>query len=68
MGAMEDFLHYERLIIFKRRLADPSITDEQRQMLTSHLALEQARDSYEAPRATDTLILKAPDRPMLDQS
>jgi hypothetical protein len=44
MGSMEAFIHNENLIIFKRRLADPSITDEQRQMLTRLLALEQARD------------------------
>ena len=43
MGSMEEFIHYENLIIFKRRLADPNITDEQRQMITRLLALEQAR-------------------------
>jgi hypothetical protein len=44
---MEDFIHYihyENLIIFKRRLADPNITDEQRRMLTELLARAQARD------------------------
>ena len=25
MGSMEEFIHYEKLIIFKRQLADPSI-------------------------------------------
>ena len=30
MGSMEEFIHYEKLIIFKRQLADPSITDERR--------------------------------------
>jgi len=56
MESMEAFIHYERLIIFKRRLADPSITDEQRQMLTRLLALEQARDVSEKEDA-----LAAPD-------
>ena len=43
MGSMEAYIHRESLIIFKRRLADPNITDERRQMLTRLLALEQAR-------------------------
>ena len=44
MGSMEEFIHYENLIIAKGQLADPSITDEQRQMFTRLLTLEQARD------------------------
>jgi hypothetical protein len=40
MGSMEEFIHYEKLIIFKRQLADPSITDERRRMLARLLALE----------------------------
>jgi len=56
MGSMEEFIHYENLIIFKRRLADPNIADEQRQMLTRLLALEQTRDIPEQEDA-----LGAPD-------
>ena len=56
MGSMEEFIHFENLIIFKRRLADPSITDEQRQTLTRLLALEQAKDVPEKEGA-----LGAPD-------
>jgi hypothetical protein len=41
---MEEFIHHENLIIFKRRLADPNITDKQRRMLTGLLARVQARD------------------------
>lgn len=52
MGPMEEFIHYENLIIFKRHLADPSITDEQRQLLTRLLALEEARD---VPKKEDAL-------------
>jgi hypothetical protein len=52
MGSMEEFIHYSNLIIVKRRLADPSITDEQRQMFTRLLALEQAR---EVPKKEDAL-------------
>jgi len=52
MGSMEEFIHTEKLTIFKRRLADPTITDEQRQMLTRLLALEQARD---VPETEDAL-------------
>ena len=50
MTSMEDFIHYihyENLIIFKRRLADPNITDKQRRMLTGLLARAQARDVRE---------------------
>ena len=52
MGSMEAYIHRENLIILKRRLADPNITDERRQMLTRLLALEQARG---APEKDDAL-------------
>src|SRR5712672_2307796 len=39
MGSMEEFVHYANLTFVKRQLADPSITDEQRRMLASLLAL-----------------------------
>jgi hypothetical protein len=52
MGSMEAYIHRENLIILKRRLADPNITDERRQMLTRLLALEQARD---VPEKDDAL-------------
>jgi hypothetical protein len=47
MTSMEEFIHDESLIIFKRRLADPNITDRQRRMLTGLLARAQARDVHE---------------------
>jgi hypothetical protein len=47
MGSMEAYIHHENLIIFKRRLADPNISDERRRMLTRLLALEQARQVHE---------------------
>jgi hypothetical protein len=43
MGSMEEFTRYEKLIIFKRQLANPSITDERRRMLARLLALEEAK-------------------------
>jgi hypothetical protein len=43
MGSMEAYIHRENLIILKRRLADPNITDERRQMLTRLLALVRLR-------------------------
>ena len=43
MESMEAYIHYENLIIFKRRLADPNLTDDQRRMLTRLLTLEQAK-------------------------
>jgi hypothetical protein len=52
MGSMEAYIHRENLIILKRRLADPNITDERRQMLTRLLALEQAKD---VPEKEDAL-------------
>ena len=53
MGSMEEFVHYANLIFVKRQLADPSITDEQRRMLASLLALEEAKRFHE--RTTVTL-------------
>jgi hypothetical protein len=47
MGSMEEFIHYANLIIAKRQLAEPSITDEQRRMLARLLALEQAKRFHE---------------------
>jgi hypothetical protein len=47
MGSMEEFVHYANLIFVKRQLADPSITDEQRRMLASLLALEEAKPFHE---------------------
>jgi hypothetical protein len=47
MGSMEEYIHYVNLTIFKRRLADPSITDEQRRMLARLLALEEANRFHE---------------------
>ncbi|WMT76052.1 hypothetical protein [Bradyrhizobium sp. Ash2021] len=43
VGSMEEFIHYANLIIVKRQVADPSITDEQRRMLARLLALEEAK-------------------------
>lgn len=53
MGSMDAFIHRENLIILKRRLADPNITDERRQMLTRLLAIEQARDIPEKEAARE---------------
>ena len=47
MTSMEEFIRYETLIIFKRRLADPNLTDKQRQMLAGLLAQAQARNIHE---------------------
>jgi hypothetical protein len=47
MGSMEEFIHYANVIIAKRQLADPSITDEQRRMLARLLVLEQAKRFHE---------------------
>jgi hypothetical protein len=47
MGSMEEFVHYANLIFVKRQLADPSITDEQRRMLATLVALEEAKRFHE---------------------
>jgi hypothetical protein len=47
MGSMEEFIHYSNLITVKRRLADPSITEEHRRMLARLLALEEAKRFHE---------------------
>jgi hypothetical protein len=47
MTSMEDFIRNENLIIFKRRLADPSITDKQRRLLTKLLARAQAPTGHQ---------------------
>jgi hypothetical protein len=60
MGStMEAYIHRENLIILKRRLADPNITDERRQMLTRLLALEQARGGPEKDDALGAPIHNA---------
>jgi hypothetical protein len=50
---MEEFIHYENVIIFKRRLADPNITDQRRRMLTGLLARALARDVREKDDAPE---------------
>ena len=47
MGSMEEFIHYANLIIVKRQLADPNITDEQRRMLARLVAVEEAKRFHE---------------------
>jgi hypothetical protein len=53
MTPLEEFIHYEYLIIFKRRLADPNITDKLRRLLTGPLARAQARDVHEKEGAPE---------------
>lgn len=43
MGSLEAFIHYENLILFKKQLAAPQTSDEQRQLLLRLLAEEEAR-------------------------
>ncbi|MGY3237533.1 hypothetical protein ACVWZ4_001798 [Bradyrhizobium sp. USDA 4472] len=47
MTSMEDFIRYENLIIFKRRLADPDITEKQRRLLTKLLARVQSPSGHQ---------------------
>jgi len=43
MRSTEYFIRYANLILFRRQLADPSITDEKRRMLAELLAVEEAK-------------------------
>jgi hypothetical protein len=43
----EYFIHYANLILFRRQLADPSITDEKRRILSELLAVEEAKLFHE---------------------
>jgi hypothetical protein len=56
MGSMEEFIHYANLITVKRRLADPSITEEHRRMLARLLALEEAKRFHEKDDGSVILI------------
>jgi len=47
MGSMEEFVHYANLIFARRKLADPGMPDEQREMLERLLALEEAKRFHE---------------------
>ena len=58
MVSMEEFIHDANPTLFKRQLADPSITDERRRVLASLVAREQAarsdeKDDGEAERQSD---------------
>ena len=44
MISLEAFIHYENLILFKKQLAAPQISDERRHMLLRLLAEEEAKD------------------------
>jgi hypothetical protein len=44
MASLEAFVHYENLILFKKQLADPRVSDEQRKLLLRLLANEQAKE------------------------
>jgi hypothetical protein len=44
MESLEAFIHYQNLILFKRHLADPRMSDARRQMLLRLLAEEEAKD------------------------
>jgi len=47
MDPLVEFVRYANLIFAKRQLADPSITDEQRRLLATLVASEQAKRSDE---------------------
>ena len=55
MGSMEEFIHYANLTLFKRQLADPSVTDEKRRMYTRLLTQEEAKQFGEPAPAQHPL-------------
>lgn len=42
-GALDRFIHEANLALFKRRLADPSMTEAERRVIQELLAREEAR-------------------------
>ncbi|UGY17884.1 hypothetical protein [Bradyrhizobium septentrionale] len=40
---MEGFIHHENLALFRKKLADPRLTDEERKVVLKLLADEEAR-------------------------
>jgi hypothetical protein len=44
MGSLETFIHYENLILFKKQLADPRTSAEQRKLLLRLSANEEAKE------------------------
>jgi hypothetical protein len=50
MGSLEAFIHYENLILFKKQLAAPQTSDEQKQLLLRLLAEEEARGNPDSAR------------------
>jgi hypothetical protein len=44
MISLEAFIHYENLVLFKKQLADPGTSDEQRHLLLRLLAKEEANE------------------------
>ncbi len=50
---MERFIHRENLALFRKRLADPTITEDQRQMILKLLAEEEAKEQQSSGQRTD---------------
>ena len=51
---MDKFIHRENLMLFKRRLADPALTDEQRKAVLQLMIEEQfARAPWTKPSTKD---------------
>ena len=48
MNSLEAHIHRENLILFKKRIADPHITDAQRRQVLRLLAEEETKDFYES--------------------
>ena len=53
MGSLEAFIHHENLILFKKQLADPRISDAQRQQLLRLLMKEEAKDFHDDKGRSD---------------
>jgi hypothetical protein len=50
---MDKFIHRENLTLFKRRLADPALTEEQRKAVLQLMTEEQARVPWTEPSTKD---------------
>ena len=68
MGSIEEYIHYANLTLFMRQLADPSITDEKRRMLTRLLAQEEGKHFGERALRRKWSSIAATLNPEVDKS
>jgi hypothetical protein len=58
MQSLEAFIHDENLSLFRRLLADPNLTQSQREIIKRLLAEEQAKGFPAAPDGADQKVIR----------